>query len=184
MPRWCNASLRAFLRWARRLQYWSAPMRISTGTFSLTGCTVSRPAKPWARPQYWRWSDRRVILRTSGQLTKWPPRCSGKRWSGLRSSAWSKKLHGKQKPPPNQIRLSAQVQRPEPKGEILNPRVYRIGLRDRNARAAAISRALDASHLPGACMRKCSTSTLNCSGSCRNAKWLTWGSMSSPLSGM
>lgn len=32
--------------------------------------------------------------------------------------------------------------------------------------------------------RKCSTSSLNCPGSCRNEKWLTSGWISSPLSGM
>jgi len=123
------------------LQYWSAPMRISTGTFSLTDCTVSRPAKPWARPQYWRWSDRQMIVQTRGQLMNWLPRCSGKRWSGLRDSAWSKKQRGKRKPPHNQFnRLSAQ-QRPEPKGRILSPRVYRTGLRDKNATEAVISRS-------------------------------------------
>ena len=72
----------------------------------------------------------------------WLPTCSGKRWSGLKDSALSKKQHGKRKPPRNQsIRLGAQVHRPEPKNRIPNVRVYRNGLRDKNATEAVISRS-------------------------------------------
>ncbi len=82
-----------------------------------------------------------MTLQTRSQLMKWLPICSGKRWSGLKNSGWSKKRRGKRKPPRQQsIRLNAQVRGQKPKNRIPNPRVYRIGLTDKNARGAAISR--------------------------------------------